>query len=107
TSVATQLPRATRDDPATMMALHSRVDPNNRAQFTSNAGTPTATLPGQKAVAAINSIPWDATNTKHRGQEKLIVDANARPMAGPVTQAEARGVQVSGAAEVKWRTENT
>jgi len=104
-SVATNLPRAVRDNPFTMMALHSRIDPRFRVQSTSNAGTSVKSLPGQAEVSA--TVPWENTNTRHTAQEALIQDAASRPMAGPITQAEARGAQVSGGQEVLWRTENT
>ena len=105
TSVATLLPRAVRDNPATMMALHSRIDPLFQVQSTFNAGTPAASVAGTAEVSA--TIPWESTNTRHTAQEALIVDAASRPMEGPVTQAQARGAQVSGGEEGPWRTENT
>lgn len=104
-SVPTNLPRQIRDNPATMMALHSRIDARFQVQSTLNAGTPVPSVPGQKETSAV--IPWKNTNTRHTAQEALIENAANRPMNGPITQAEARGAQVSGSEEVLWRTQNT
>jgi len=93
-SVSTQLPRQVRDNPNTMMALHSRRDPNLAVQTTTNAGTPG------------RPIPWQATNTRHTGQEGLIHQGTERAAArtGGVLTREG---QVAASQDVLNQTQNT
>jgi RHS repeat-associated protein len=110
-SVATQLPRAVRDNPQTMMALYSLRSPTRNVSTTTNAGIPAPTLPGQKfELPAIANIPWASTNTPHRAQELLISNAEERssvPRIGPITQDQARSAQGQAKTEVLYRTANT
>jgi RHS repeat-associated protein len=93
-SVSTRLPREVRDNPASMMALHSERDPNLAVQTTTNAGTP-----GQP-------IPWQSTNTRHTAQEKLIHQETGRAATrtGGVLTREG---QVGASQDVLKKTENT
>jgi RHS repeat-associated protein len=86
-SVNTQLPSAVRDQPATMMALHSRVDPSLEVRITDQTG--------QTVV-----------RTRHTGQEVLITQAQdqAEARTGGVLTREG---QVAASQDVLYQAENT
>ena len=102
------LPRAYRDAPETMMALHSRVDDNLKVESVhGNAGSAVPQVSGKNATPTMERIDWSDANTRHTGQEKLIGDARVRSTAGDMTPDEIRGAQKSASREVLWRTDNT
>ena len=86
-SVATQLPRAVRDDPSTMMALHSRRDPRFQVEVTDQQG--------QTVV-----------RTRHTAQEGMLFEEEvhaAQTTGGTLT----REGQVAASQAVRSRAENT
>jgi RHS repeat-associated protein len=103
-SVNTRLPPNVRDNPATMMALHSRIDPDLEVRMTTNAGEP-GKAPSSAETAA-DSIPWGRPNTRHTGQEKLrghLQSREANRTGGILT----REGQVAASVNILNQTENT
>lgn len=86
-SVPTRLPRQVRDNPATMMALHSRRDPALEVRITDQSGR-------------------TVVRTRHTGQEDLRRQATGRAAArtGGVLTREG---QVAAGQDVLTQTENT
>jgi RHS repeat-associated protein len=103
-SVDTQLPRQIRDNPATMMALHSRIDPALEVRSTNDAGQPG--LAPDDFTSSVESIPWQKTNTRHTGHEGLI-HQNTQRAAMRTGGTLTREGQVAASEDVLYQTSNT